>query len=240
MTCEEFSNQFDTLVSSYRRFKDFDNKEVDDSLEFDEYEKSIFLTQSQKQIIESLYSGDNAQGESFESSEKIRRDLESLVRTVTYLSSNSVPYIDTNGLDSSSIFFTLPSNLLYITLEQVEWNDASIPCYNGKRITVVPVTQDEYAEVKNNPFRGPSKYKVLRADCGNNTVELISNYTISKYYIRYIEKPTPIILVKLPNDITIEGINEQTECTLNSDLHYKILENAVNLALMSKGALAKS
>ena len=39
MTTEEFSNEFDTLVSSYRRFKDFDNKEALDSLEFDEYEK---------------------------------------------------------------------------------------------------------------------------------------------------------------------------------------------------------
>ena len=32
MTAEEFSNEFDTLVSSYRRFKDFDNKEGLDSL----------------------------------------------------------------------------------------------------------------------------------------------------------------------------------------------------------------
>ena len=36
MTIQEFSNQFDTLVSSYRRFKDFDNKESLDTIEFDE------------------------------------------------------------------------------------------------------------------------------------------------------------------------------------------------------------
>ena len=37
MTTEEFSNEFDTLVSSYRRFKDFDNQELLDSIEFDEF-----------------------------------------------------------------------------------------------------------------------------------------------------------------------------------------------------------
>lgn len=44
MTTEEFSNEFDTLVSSYRRFKDFDNQELLDSIEFDEFEKSFYLT----------------------------------------------------------------------------------------------------------------------------------------------------------------------------------------------------
>lgn len=44
MTNSEFSNQFDLLVSSYRRFKDFDNQELLDSIEFDEFEKSLYLT----------------------------------------------------------------------------------------------------------------------------------------------------------------------------------------------------
>jgi len=44
MTNQEFSNEFDTLVNSYRRFKDFDDREILDSIEFNEYEKSVFLT----------------------------------------------------------------------------------------------------------------------------------------------------------------------------------------------------
>jgi hypothetical protein len=44
MTCEEFSNEFDVLVDSYRRFKSYDEKEQLDSIEFSEYEKSVFLT----------------------------------------------------------------------------------------------------------------------------------------------------------------------------------------------------
>lgn len=46
MTTTEFSNEFDVLIDSFRRFKDFDEKEVLDSLEFNEYEKSIFLTEA--------------------------------------------------------------------------------------------------------------------------------------------------------------------------------------------------
>ena len=46
MTTEEFSNEFDVLINSYSRYKDFDNKEILDSIEFNEYEKSLFLTQA--------------------------------------------------------------------------------------------------------------------------------------------------------------------------------------------------
>jgi hypothetical protein len=48
MTTGEFSNEFDTLVSSYRRFRDFDHHEPIDTIEFDEYEKSFFLTEAQE------------------------------------------------------------------------------------------------------------------------------------------------------------------------------------------------
>ena len=54
MTRLEFSNQFDTLVSSYRRFRDFDSKEPLDTIEFDELEKSQFLTKAQEEIIKNL------------------------------------------------------------------------------------------------------------------------------------------------------------------------------------------
>ena len=59
MTVTEFSNEFDVLIDSYRRFKDFDNKENLDSLDFNEYEKSIFLTRAQEDIVTSFYNGLN-------------------------------------------------------------------------------------------------------------------------------------------------------------------------------------
>ena len=71
MTIPEFSNEFDTLLNSYRRFVNYDNKQPVDTVQFDEYEKSLFLTQAQEALVIGLYDG-TANGDSFETSEKQR------------------------------------------------------------------------------------------------------------------------------------------------------------------------
>ena len=232
MTLEEFSNGFDTLVNSYRRFKDFDKQEILDSIEFDEFEKSFYLTRAQEEVVVNLYNGRNPYGVSFEGTEELRRYLESLVKTKIY----SVEDAESDtGVSKTSIFFKLPTDLAFITLEQVTYNDDTLGCYNGSIASVYPVSQDEYEKVKNNPFRGPTKYKVIRLDPGNNLVELVSKYSIGEYLIRYLSKPNPIILETLPNDLTINGENSWRECELNPVLHDTILTRAVQLALQSKG-----
>ena len=69
MTVSEFSNQFDVLVSSYTRFRDFDDREPRDTIEFDEYEKSLYLTKAQEELVLSLYNGRNSSALSFEETE---------------------------------------------------------------------------------------------------------------------------------------------------------------------------
>jgi hypothetical protein len=44
MTCEEFSNEFDNLLNSYSRSAIFGKSNGANSIELDEYEKSLFLT----------------------------------------------------------------------------------------------------------------------------------------------------------------------------------------------------
>ena len=73
MTLEEFSNGFDTLVNSYKRFKDFDKQEILDSIEFDEFEKSFYLTRAQEEFVVNLYNGRNPYGVTFEGTEELRR-----------------------------------------------------------------------------------------------------------------------------------------------------------------------
>ena len=70
MTCTEFSNEFDILLNSYS-----DNPS---DIKIDEYEKSIYLTQAQEEIIKNLYSGTNKYMEGFEATEKLRRYLDTL------------------------------------------------------------------------------------------------------------------------------------------------------------------
>lgn len=237
MNLVEFSNGFDTLVDSYRRFKDFDNKEIPDSIEFDEYEKSLYLTKAQESLVVTLYNGKNHYGDTFEASEEMRRNLDSLIKTKVLESSDSIDVDE--KLSEYSKVFVLPSDLMFITLEQIKFNDKSLGCYDGSIANVQPIKQDEYEKVRNNPFRGPTRYRALRLDYGkvesNNTVEIISKYNFSAYTIRYIKKPSPIILENLPNDITINGIGNATECELNPILHNAILESAVLMALRAKG-----
>ena len=229
MTTSEFSNEFDTLISSYSQSAN--------SLAFDEYEKSVFLTKAEEDLIIGLYSGRINAGEAFETTEEQRRYLDSLVKTKSYDTFN--PSSNMMGVSDSSIFYTLPDKLAFITLEQVIFDDATLGCFDGSRANVMPVTHDEYNKIKDNPFRGPTRYKALRLDYGNHEVEIISKYKVGRYLIKYIEQPSPIVLENLPDDLRINGVRVQTECTLHPLLHRRILEMAIKEALLSRSSQIK-
>lgn len=223
MTNEEFSNEFDTLVNSNSA-----SLPLLTPLGFDEYEKSVFLTKAQESVVISLYKG-TLTGDSFEKTEELRRYLDSLVKT--YSTSEQVVG---NVLTSNSYLFKLPKDTWFITYEAVESKDKRLGCAKGSTMEVVPVSQDELYKTNRNPFRMPNERRVLRLDASGNTVELISVYSIDKYWIRYLSKPDPIILIDLPEGITINGESKATECKLNPAIHRVILEMAVSLALKSR------
>ena len=231
MTTQEFSDAFDTLVSSYRRFKDFDNKEILDSIEFNEYEKSYFLTKAQDELVIVLYNGRNVSGESFESTEELRRYLSNLVKEARLQ-----PITNTSGLvigiGSNSKFFTLPQDLWYITYEAVDIDGAR--CSALSPMDVYPVTQDDYNKTKRNPFRGANDRRALRLDLSDGVIEIVCKYIVKDYYVRYLRKPKPIVLVNMPNNLTIDGVGKKSECELHEALHQRILERAVTEALQSK------
>lgn len=56
-----------------------------------------------------------------------------------------------------------------------------------------------------------------------------------EYIIRYVKRPRPIVLLDLPDDLTIDGINKETTCELNPILHMDILNKAVELAIATRG-----
>lgn len=236
MTTEEFSNEFDNLVNSNSAIKPMG---VDiTSLEFDEYEKSVFLTKAQESIVISLYNG-SLIGNSFEETEELRRYLSSLVKTYS-----ASPKIEEGGLTKYSYFFSIPKDILAITYEAVESTDERLGCSKDSIIEVVPTSQDELHRTINNPFRRPGKRRVLRLDRENDIVELISMFNIDKYQIRYLSRPEPIILVDLPDGLTIGKTdsfpgNKINQCKLNPAIHRLILEMAVNLALKSKTSAGK-
>lgn len=228
----ELSNGFQTLINSYARFKDFDNKEILDSIEFDEYEKSLFLTKSQDEVVLSLYNGRNTSGLSFEETEELRRYLSNIIEEAELspiTTTNNKPL----GIDSRSKFFTLPDNLWFITYEAVVISDGK--CEDTSSLEVIPARQDEYHKLRKNPFRGPNYRRALRFDLSENIVEIVSKYNVVSYYVRYLKKLSPIVLEDMPDGVTIKGVGRETPCILHESLHERILENAVQMALQSKG-----
>ena len=222
MTTLEFSNEFDVLINAYANNNAFG--------EYDEYEKSIFLTKAQEEIIIDLYNGKNPFGDSFEKTEEIRRYLNDLIKTYT-TTDKKVGY---TGLSKSSVFFELPDDLWFITYESVNLKDDRLGCMSGEDISVIPITQDEYHRIGKNPFRGANERKALRLDLSNKVVEIVSKYNVESYLVRYLSRPVPIILTNLADDLSINDISTKTECELNPVIHRAILERAVKLAIISK------
>lgn len=234
MTTEEFSNEFDTLLNSYSVINKFGKEENPSTIELDEYEKSVFLTKAQEEIIIDLYNGKNPLGDSFEKTEEVRRYLSDLIKT--YITTEKkTGYV---GLSKTSIFFELPEDLWFITYESASLADSRLGCMNGKEISVIPISQDDYFRISSNPFRGSNKRRALRLDNSNGIVEIVSEYNIERYLVRYIARPDPIILTDLPDSLSINKLSKKTECKLNPVIHRAILEKAVKLAILSKAPSA--
>lgn len=235
MTTKEFSDAFDTLLNGYSTQMNFGDSASMGGMVLDEYEKSLFLTQAQEQIVVELYTGRNNKTSSFEKTEELRSSLKGLIRTATLTESDE----DFRGISKYSKFFILPDDVLFITYEAATLSDEDAGCKNGSEISVTPVTQDEFTRVMNNPFRQASKRRALRLDNGLDVAEIVTKYDIKDYTIRYLSKPTPIVLANLAevsiDGVSIDGVDTITECKLDSAMHRYILERAVALAITSRG-----
>jgi hypothetical protein len=232
MTTNDFSSQFDVLLNSYTVAARFGSTDNPGTIELDEYEKSLLLTKSQEDLTIELYTGRNSMGTSFEETEEMRRYLSKIVKEAKLepiTTSSDKPL----GIDSNSKFFTLPADLWFITYESVWVSDGK--CKSMKTMDVYPVTQDEYHKIKRNPFRGANDRRALRLDLSDGVIEIVSKYTVTEYYLRYLRRLQPIILTNLGNDQDIEGVNTVSECELPETLHQRILDRAVQLALQSRG-----
>ena len=193
MTCEEFSLEFDLLYNNIMSNK---------APGLSEYEKSLFLTQAQESIVLDIYSG--KYGDSFERTEETKSYLNILIKQKEYIGidgtdENSI-ISEGDKLDTRSVFITLPEDLWFRTGETATIIDNFYKCHSDglREVTVLPVTQDTFVRTKRSPFRGPNEKRILRLDSTNKQVELISNYEIHSYTIRYLSRPEPIILVQLP------------------------------------------
>lgn len=220
MDVQELSNLFDTLLQPYIT-KDVSGEQ--NTLAFDEYEKSVFLTKAQEQIVLELY-------QELEQSEENRKYLSNLIKTGNYV---PVGEQDETLINNTfkSYKVEIEDSVLFMIYEQCTLSDEN-NCINGRIVSVVPTIHDDLDKVLKNPFKSPNNRKVIRLDF-DNKIELISKYSISNYKVRYLKKPNPIILVKL-EDLNIDKKQEVSNGETNPILHERIVQRAVQLAVQSK------
>ena len=102
MTCEEFSNEFDIL---------YNNVMSNQAPGLDEYEKSVFLTRAQDDIVKRYFTPKgNKDFEGFDSSLKRNMDFSSLYRNYIIYAKN-IAFQKLNKENVKTNFFNKVSNI---------------------------------------------------------------------------------------------------------------------------------
>lgn len=225
MTTQEFSNEFDVL---------YNNIMSNQAPGLDEYEKSVFLTKAQLEILKNYFNPKgNKYGQGFDENAKRQIDFSTLI-TVTKPSQ----YTPEGGyvkFDDRSQLYKMPQDILLML------NETGINTVDGVKrlISIIPMNYEEYARLMSKPWKQPLKNQGWRLFQSTGGVDFISevvikyNSSLTDYKIRYVKRPKPIILANLVDEysnVSIEGLNTITECELDPILHPEILQRAVELA----------
>lgn len=262
MTTSEFSNMFDTLLNSFNTQAQFGDQASRQEIVLDEYEKSVLLTQAQDLVVKSYFDGSlNYQGQGFDDSTRRQVDFSSLVKVAELSASDATTKFDDRGImfKLPKVGNTADTcEVLFILNEKIECQvlTATPSTYGAKKTyVVVPISYKEYDREMSKPFAQPLKKQAWRLFQNDSTgydvdSELIVKQSIADKYkatpsavgdikivykMRYVRRPSPIVLEAMPDGLTIDGIDTQSECELNPILHVDILNKAVELAITTRG-----
>lgn len=224
MTIQEFSNEFDVL---------YNNIMSNQAPGLDEYEKSVFLTKAQSEIIKNYFNPKgNKYQEGFDGSQKRQVDFSKLMKT--YASSGTAPTPTSFfGNVTGAYKITWPNDVFVVVNEVV---DVIKKGDNRKyRLQVIPIKYDEYLRVSSKPYKQPLKNQAWRIINGENDINLIVGHLNSVssdgYHIRYVKHPKPIILESIDGSgLTINNETNEMGCELDPEIHSEILQRAVELA----------
>lgn len=116
---------------------------------------------------------------------------------------------------------------------------------NETRYVIIPINYREYDREMSKAYAQPLKKQAWRLFQNVSTgydiySELIPIWNVSTdnlvYKIRYVERPTPIVLADMPNNLSIDGYSHEQPCVLNPIIHPDILKEAVRLAIESRAS----
>lgn len=217
MTNPEFSNEFDVL---------YNNIMSNQAPGLDEYEKSVFLTKAQDEILKNYFNPKgNKYQEGFDGNEKRQIDFSSLMRVF-----NTATVDIPGSYDDRAKAIEMPSDAMIIINERLKVNRDSENIY----LNVIPITYEEYSRLMSKPYKRPLKnqaWRLITNTLLKKQADIIAgpNDTIQEYHARYIKFPQAIILSDLEG-VTLDGKSEAQECELDPILHPEILQRAVELA----------
>lgn len=243
MTLQEISDTFDVKMSGLLGAE----RTGTHTLLLDEFEKSVFLTEAQEELITSLYNGRNSANMSFEQTEELRKYLSMMYLEAAVESEKgdiTKGHIDVFDAlipeDPASYRVNMDMTDKWIIVHEKALIMDEDLCNGGTRADVMPVTLDELDKISRNPFRGPNKRRVLRYQLSDTGTYLMSKYDIKAYHITYLRRPEPIILAVFDDGLALRGKTEPSVGSLDESLHRVIVDMAVQKALQTKGLLATS
>ena len=266
MTNQEFSNEFDVL---------YNNIMSNQAPGLDEYEKSVFLTKAQNELVKNYFNPKgNKYQEGYDGSAKRQVDFSQLIKNyrlnadylVTPFFTSLVPWAEIDTLSPPTkdvVAIAWPTNypdddgqngfikdsgfksVFLIINENVLVKDTLNN--RNKILQVIPIRFDEYTRLMSKPYHRPNKNQAWRIIVGKETEEksptqskykprafcelhIGNNNEFLEYSIRYLRRPSPIILTDLPDELSIGGVSTLTECELDPEIHPEILQRAVELA----------
>ena len=206
MTPIEMSYEFDII---------YNNIMSDIAPGLNEYEKSIFLTKAQEQIVMALYRGNDVKG-GVDTNEEQSMALKNLIKE------ESIP------INAKSSYISMSNDVMYVIREE-----ASLADKCKSTAIVKPIPHDHYNIIKKNPFRGLPANCVIRTRLNVRTF-IESSKDIESYRYIYIKRPYPIILEDLEEGLSINGhrvpLSNESVSELNHESQKAIIDLAVALA----------
>ena len=156
MTNSEFSNEFDVL---------YQNITSNQAPGLDEYEKSVFLSKAQDEIVKSYFDPKtNKPQEGFDGSEKRQIDFSMLIVTEAVHEATVSP-TPLFPLQHTKLF-NIPDRILMFINESLAVERDGVPTY----LTVIPLDYKEYNRLMSKPYKRPLKNQAWRILTNTTTI----------------------------------------------------------------------
>ena len=207
------------------------------------YEKSLFLTLAQEDLVKAYFTPrGNTMAEGFDDSRRRQADFQTLISSKMLDTIDATDDTTRFRSSESTRYYQYPSEAFLVLNEELTVTADGI----SRLYTVVPVSYEEYARLMMRPYKYPPKGQVWRllTHTGHTTgatvapksyqvLEIIGKFPASsalEYMMRYVRRPSPIVLDTLPTGLSVEGVDTESVCELPKHLHSEIVQRAVQLA----------